>query len=170
MGGTPVAIPGVFVGHSTGLASAGVANAGSLVTGAAGADVTAKLVVDAWGGFRVWDYSDPANPVLAATFHTVCSATVIDPSCDPAGTYSAHNVIVESTGNKIKAYIAWYSDGVLVLDITDPYNPVETARYQAGGENYWGIYKTPRQPWIYASDRNGGLRILKEYGSGSKKK
>jgi hypothetical protein len=33
----------------------------------------------------------------------------------------------------------------------------------------WGIYKVPNQPWVYASDRNGGLYVLKEYGAGSAK-
>src|SRR5918996_3519956 len=28
-----------------------------------------------WSGIRVWDYSDPQNPVLASTFNTVCSAS-----------------------------------------------------------------------------------------------
>jgi hypothetical protein len=102
-----------------------------------------------WGGLRVWDYSDPANPVLASTFNTVCSADPVDPSCDPAGTYSSHNVIVETTGNK---------------------NPIETARYTAPGENFWGIYKEPNSPWIFGSDRNNGLVIFKEKGAGSAKK
>jgi hypothetical protein len=167
MGGDSRAIPGVFVGHSTGLAIAGVATAGDLVIGAGGEDVTASTVPNGWSGFRIWDYSDPANPVLAATFNTVCSATVIDPSCDPAGTYSSHNVIVETTGNKVKAYISWYNDGMMILDISDPYNPVETARYTEPDEDYWGVYKETNSPWIYGSDRNGGLVIFKEYGSGS---
>ena len=114
------------------------------------------------------------------TFNTVCSADPVDPTCDPAGTYSSHNVIVETTGNKVKAYISWYWDGILVLDITDPYNPVETARFfdntpefvDANGGNphdIWGIYKEKNSPWIYAADRNSGLYVLKEYGSGSAK-
>ncbi len=178
MGGVPVNLPGVFVGHSTGLAIAGVATAADLVIGAGGESVSASVVPDGWSGMRIWDYSDPANPVLAATFNTVCSANPIDPSCDPAGTYSSHNVIVETTGNKVKAYISWYSDGLLIVDITDPYNPVETARFfdnspefiaSNGGNplDYWGVYKVPGDPWIYASDRNGGLDIFKEQGSGS---
>lgn len=176
MGGDPRNIPGVFVGHSTGLAIAGVATAGGLVIGAAGADVTAAAIPNGWSGLRIWDYSDPANPVLASTFNTVCSADPVDPSCDPRGTYSSHNVIVE--GNK--AYISWYSDGVLILDISDPYNPVETARYHREGPDFeaenggiqdvWGIYKEMNSPWIYGSDRNGGLYVLKEFGSGSAKK
>ena len=76
-------------------------------------------------------------------------------------------MIVETTDDgRVKAYIAWYSDGMLILDITDPYNPVEVARYTEPGENYWGVYKVPGEPWIYGSDRNGGLTIFKEYGSG----
>jgi hypothetical protein len=127
-----------------------------------------------WSGLRIWDYSDPANPVLASTFDTTCSAsTAPGGDCDLAGTYSVHNVYVETLGNQVKAYISWYSDGILIVDITDPYNPVETARFldssSNGGEpnDFWGIYKETNSPWIYGSDRNGGLYILKEQGSGS---
>ena len=134
-----------------------------------------------WGGIRIWDYSDPANPVLASTFNTECSASLApSENCDARGTFSSHNVYVESKGNKVTAYISWYSDGVVALDVSDPYHPVETARYHRAGtdfeqdnggiQNIWGIYKQPNSPWIYASDRNGGLYILKEYGAGSAKK
>jgi hypothetical protein len=132
-----------------------------------------------WGGVRIWDYSDPTNPVLASHFNTVCSAASSPVAgCDPAGTYSVHNVVVESKGSKTFAYISWYWDGMLVLDVTDPYNPVEVARYfdntaeflaNNGGNphDFWGVHKVPDSPWIYASDRNGGLYVFKEYGQGS---
>ena len=132
-----------------------------------------------WGGVRVWDYSDPQNPVLASTFDTVCSAAPEPiPACDPFGTYSVHNMIVETTGNKVKAYVSWYYDGMLVLDVTDPYKPVEVARYfdnspeflaSNGGEphDFWGVDKEPNSPWVYGSDRNGGLYVFKEQGAGS---
>ena len=134
-----------------------------------------------WSGIRVWDYSDPENPVLASTFNTTCSASPTPiPECDPLGTYSVHNVIVETTGKKVKAYLSWYWDGMLVLDVTDPYNPKETARYfdnspefleSNGGlpHDFWGVDKEPRRPWIYGSDRNGGLYVFKEQGAGSAK-
>jgi len=152
---------------------------------AAGADavvISNNLRTDTpWSGIRVWDYSDPENPVLASTFNTVCSASPTPiPECDPMGTYSVHNVIVETTGNKVKAYLSWYWDGMIVLDVTDPYNPKETARYfdnspefleSNGGQphDFWGVDKKPKQPWIYGSDRNGGLYIFREQGSGSGK-
>ncbi len=129
-----------------------------------------------WSGLRIWDYSDPANPVLASTFDTTCSAsTAPSEECNVAGTYSVHNVIVETTGNKVKAYVSWYWDGVLVLDVSDPSNPVEVARFLDNETNggfpndFWGIDKIPNDPFIYASDRNGGLYIFKEQGSGSGK-
>jgi hypothetical protein len=133
-----------------------------------------------WSGLRIWDYSDPVNPVLASIFDTECSAsTAPGGNCDPRGTYSSHNVVVQTSGNKVKAYVSWYSDGVVVVDVSDPYNPVETARYHRAGADFeaenggiqdiWGIYKVENSPWIYASDRNGGLIVLKEYGAGSAK-
>ncbi len=119
-----------------------------------------------WGFVRIWDYTDPENPVLASTFNTANSLNQNGPP-DPRGTYSVHNVIVEDD----KAYLSWYSDGVLVLDISDPYNPAEIARYHRGGPEFeeqnggiqdvWGIFKPQGQDIIYASDRNGGLYLLK---------
>lgn len=131
-----------------------------------------------WGGVRIWDYSDPENPVLASTFYTECSAasTPIE-GCDPAGTYSVHNVQVETRGNKTYAYISWYWDGMVVLDVTDPYNPVEVARFfdnseefiEANGGNphdFWGVYKIENEPWVFGSDRNGGLYVFNLTGKG----
>jgi hypothetical protein len=133
-----------------------------------------------WGGLRIWDYSDPTNPVLASTFDTVCSAATdpFEAGCDPFGTFSVHNVVVETTGKTVKAYVSWYSDGMVVLDVTDPYDPVEVARFfddtsgfiEANGgqpHDFWGVWKEPNQPWIYGSDRNGGLYVFLQQGSGS---
>ena len=141
--------------------------------GAAAVIIANNATSTPWSGMRIWDYSDPANPVLASTFDTACSAsTAPSESCDVFGTYSAHNVIVETLGNKVLAYISWYSDGVVVVDISDPSNPVEVARYvgetEEGDPNdFWGIYKVPNDPFVYASDRNGGLYTLKAKGAGS---
>lgn len=129
-----------------------------------------------WSGIRIWDFSDEANPMLLSTFDTICSmSTAPGGPCDPRGTYSVHNVQVE--GNY--AYASWYTDGMVVLDISDPVRPVEIGRFDKSGpafelenggiQDIWGVYKVPNLPWIYGSDRNGGLYVLKEYGIGSAK-
>ena len=54
-----------------------------------------------WSGLRIWDYSDPANPVLASTFDTNWSAsTTPSDECASNGTYSVHNVQVESRATR----------------------------------------------------------------------
>lgn len=166
MGGDFVDLPGLFVGHSTGLALAGVDSEAALEPGTPGESVRATVTPDGWSGLRIWDYSDPARPVLASTFNTLCSAHPNDKSCDPDGIYSSHNLIVEDG----KVYVSWYAEGVLVLDINDPYHPVELARYHEAGKAFevrnggpqdvWGIYKVPGEPLLYASDRNGGLYVF----------
>ncbi len=165
-------LPTVFVGYSTGLTLFGLTpdTADQLEIGMMGETASAEAVADGWSGFRIWDYSDPENPVLKSTYNTTCSADPTADTCDPRGTYSSHNVIVETRGNRVLAYISWYSAGVVVLDVTDPAHPVEYARYnpttpefeeQNGGiQDVWGIYKEKNRPFIYASDRNGGLYVL----------
>ena len=44
---------------------------------------------------------------------------------------------------------------------------VEIGRYTEPGTNFWGVDKEPNSPFFYGSDRNGGLYVFKEQGSGS---
>lgn len=142
--------------------------------GAAALVVANNQEASVWSGLRIWDYRDPTRPVLASTFNTTCSAAPRAEGCDPNGTYSVHNVVVESQGRRTYAYVSWYWDGMLVLDVTDPYAPVEVARYldrtgPNGGlaNDFWGVYKEPHRPFVYGSDRNGGLYVFKARGAGS---
>ena len=86
--------------------------------------------------------------------------------------------MVERQGNRTLAYLSWYSDGMVVVDVTDPYAPVEVARFfddtaafrDANGgapHDYWGVYKVPGSPFVYGSDRNGGLDVFKLVGKGT---
>lgn len=166
MGGGKANIPGVFIGHSAGLNLMNADSATNLTEGTWGETISVTVEPTGWSGLRIWDYSDPTTPVLASTFNTLCSAHPDDSSCDDNGIYSSHNVIVEDN----LAYVSWYREGVLVIDVSDPYNPVEVARFKGADPSFtqdnggiqavWGIYKVPGESWIYASDRNGGLYIL----------
>jgi hypothetical protein len=60
-------------------------------------------------------------------------------------------VIVETTGNQVKAYLSWYWGGMLVLDVTDPYNR-EPARYFDNSPEFL--------------ESNGGLYVLKRRAPG----
>jgi hypothetical protein len=117
-----------------------------------------------WGFVRIYDTSDPADPVLLSTFHTTNSLNLGGPP-DPRGTYSVHNAFVQGD----TAFFSWYSDGVVVLDISQPDAPREIGRFNdtssefearnGGIQNVWGVYVSG--DLIFASDRNGGLYVLK---------
>jgi hypothetical protein len=168
-----ITIPGLFISTADGdtIEASPTGNTATI-------DPAVFTELSPWGFVRIWDYGDPASPELASTFNTVNSFNEFGPP-DARGTFSVHNVIVEELGDAVKAYLSWYSEGVLILDVTDPTDPLETARFHREGPDFeaenggiqdvWGIYKIPNEPWIYASDRNGGLYVLKEFGSGSEK-
>ncbi len=64
------------------------------------------------GGLRVWDLSNLDAPVQAAEYIT-------------APTHSIHNVAVRGS----TAFCAWYVDGLLALDLSDPANPTLVGSY-----------------------------------------
>jgi len=159
-GAVPVPqIPGVFVGHSTGLKICGVANEGSLVVGMTCADTAASAVFNGWGYLRFFDISDPANPVQLSTFAT---ANTNNPAVATSGTWSVHNP--EVRGNTV--FASWYSDGVRVIDISQPSAPREIGFWTGLGApsgapavNIWSV--VPHGDLLLVSDRNFGLYILK---------
>lgn len=115
-----------------------------------------------WGFLRVFDTSDPANPVQVGSFGT---ENALGPRPD-FGDYSAHNIIVR--GNT--AYASWYSDGIRLIDISDPTAPRETGSFVFPDVSdpqgfwpskslIWGVYV--HNDLILASDINAGLYVLK---------
>ena len=121
-----------------------------------------------WGGMRVWDIRDPRNPAQIATYLTSDAA-----SGRPGGAfqYTLHNPIVRGT----TAYLAWYSDGVRVLDLSQPTAPREIGGYVPPpvGDPY-GYHPTAAMVWgvvsegdlVLLSDINAGLYILRTPYSG----
>lgn len=123
-----------------------------------------------WGYVRIYDVSDPANPVEVGAFRTPNSAS---PNRMRKGDYSAHNPLV--VGGKL--YASWYSDGVRVASLADPRNPSETAFLVPAPAKdplhvlgfvpeVWGVVVDDRG-CVYLSDMNSGLHVVKETSSTS---
>jgi hypothetical protein len=116
------------------------------------------------GGVRIFDISDPANPVQIATFEMPTTRQA-DP--DRPGDFTVHDPKVR--GNTL--YLSWYAEGVVVLDISDPRNPELEAQFlPPPAEDPFGLF-VPAQVnvWgvaldrnvVLASDMSSGLWIFK---------
>jgi hypothetical protein len=112
-----------------------------------------------WGFLRVFDSSDPANPVQIGAFATDGAQN------DPSAVRSMHNIFIRGS----RAYLSWYFEGIRVVDISQPSNPREIAAFIPDATRtspgfFWGIYV--HNDLLLASDRLGGLFILKLEASG----
>jgi hypothetical protein len=109
-----------------------------------------------WGRLRLVDVSDPGNTVQVGTFDTQHSL-----AGTPGGeyAYSIHNPLPDDRDPN-RAYLAWYADGVRLLDISNASQPVEM-----------GSWVPPRAPMVWnvaflddlllVGDVNSGLFVLK---------
>ena len=75
-----------------------------------------------YGYLRIWDYSNLAAPVQIGEYRTPNSGGRLPLG---SGDYTIHNPMLMGTD----VYISWYSDGVRVVDASDPTNPVEVAYF-----------------------------------------
>ena len=76
-----------------------------------------------WGGLRVLDTTDPAKPTQVTEYRTA-NAQVFPPP-DHRGIYSVHHAVTEGE----RAYAAWNSDGLRVLDLRSGGVPIEIASF-----------------------------------------
>lgn len=132
-----------------------------------GQQVNVRMMTDpdnTWGFLRIFDTSDLAAPRQLATLRTPKSRACF--SGDPLEEwYTVHNPFVVGD----TAYLAWYSDGVRVVDIARPTNPREIGAYvppdEAGPGNeilnplVWGIFV--KGDLIYLSDSHLGLHVVR---------
>jgi hypothetical protein len=109
-----------------------------------------------WGRLRLVDVQDPANPVQVGAFDTPNSA---------AGTpgeqyaYTIHNPITDDR-NTNRAYLAWYADGVRLVDISDASHPIElTSWIPPNGGMIWNV--AFMGDLLLAADINNGLFVLR---------
>jgi len=109
-----------------------------------------------WGRLRLVDVQDPANPVQVGSFDTPNSA---------AGTpgeqyaYTIHNPLTD-TRNPNRAYLAWYSDGVRLLDVSDAARPVELMNWIPPHDGMvWNV--SFLGDLLLVGDINNGLYVLR---------
>ena len=106
-----------------------------------------------WGFLRIFDTSDPSNPVEIGAFATDRALTASG-CC-----FSIHNVVVK--GNM--AFISWYTEGIRVIDFSKPDAPREIASFSVPFEEgftlFWGV--DVERNLIFGSDIFTGLYILK---------
>lgn len=106
------------------------------------------------GDVRLFDISNPANPVQLATI-TAQSLGL--------NAFSAHNPYI--VGNLL--IVSWYQTGLVVIDITNPRQPRLTGVYDTytgtvtdGFAGCWGAYPFLGLDKILVSDLDGGLLIV----------
>jgi hypothetical protein len=125
-----------------------------------------------WTFQRVFDTSSLAKPELVSTFATESAVAGKDGRVATDGIYSVHNAVFDGD----LEYAAWYSDGVRVVDLSDPRRPTEVASFvpppssprqtaatAKGGRRdmplVWGV--TRWKDLVLASDMNSGLWIIR---------
>lgn len=108
------------------------------------------------GHLMIWDASDPAAVFPVAEYQT------------GPGNNSIHNVQIY--GNL--AYLSYYEQGLRVIDISDPENPIEAGWYKDSAwdntscsfgiyRGIWGVYAQQPSRNIYISEMcGGGLYVL----------
>jgi hypothetical protein len=116
---------------------------------------------------RVYDITDEKRPIPAATFQVPR-----DPSGKTGGRFGAHQPH-ESVGPDNLVYAAWFSGGLRVIDLSDPYRPREAGHYiprPVSGERYAQSNDlfVDERGFIYLIDRNRGFDILRFKGAAAK--
>jgi hypothetical protein len=122
-----------------------------------------------FGYLRVYDYSKLGSPKQIGQYKTPNSSGSTDVA---AGDYTIHNNFLVGT----TLYTSWYSDGVRVIDVSNPRAPQEVAYFVPPANtnpvkpSQRGVLTNTTQVWgvvvgenglVYASDMNSGLWILK---------
>jgi hypothetical protein len=114
-----------------------------------------------FGYLRVYDYANLAAPVQIGEYRTPNS---IGADAQAAGDYAIHNALVVGTD----VYIAWYSDGIRVVDAANPRALQEVAYFVPPSANnrvkpsQRGVLSNAPQVWGVAYDDATGLVYASE--------
>ena len=141
-----------------------------------------------YGWAQILDVNDEQNPIPISTFRLEvnnpvnCSRTLADhvgnPTTGPVSIlqgnfYSSHYLGVDNTDEARLAAFTWYSSGLRVVDISDPYNPKEvgyfiTPAIDVGGPRVFAdrAYSFVRfyEGNIWFNSVNGGFWVVRFTG------
>jgi hypothetical protein len=102
------------------------------------------------------DVQDPTQPVQVGVFDSPNSAAGTG---GPQYAYSLHNPLADDRDPN-RAFLAWYADGVRLIDVSDASQPIEI-----------GSWVPPSQPMVWnvaflddlllVADVNTGLYVLR---------
>jgi len=151
----------------------------SAIRGAAGpVTVTLDPSEPSWGFIRVFsessssDVNGDGTPEFAQVGSFDDLAHTSGELFTPPGSWSVHNTEV----NGDHAYSAWYSHGIVALDLTNPATPTMVGQFVPptsdrfagslghGPAEVWGVAIDPETGIVYASDMRTGLWIVEPTG------
>lgn len=110
-----------------------------------------------WGFLRIFETSDPSNPTEIGAFATGNALTGSEGF--PGDVFSAHNLLVQDD----LAFLSWYTDGIRVVDFSEPSAPQEIASFVVRGvpSRFWGVFvDSEDSELVFGSDIFNGLYIL----------
>lgn len=140
------------------------------VRAAGAATITVTAQEPSWGYLRVFREDATAEWQQVGSFTGAPHAYGEFPT--PPGSWSIHN----TETLRARAYSAWYSNGIVALDLTNPLAPTmvgqfvpDTSRRNAnslgtGPAEVWGVAIDPATGIVYASDMRTGLWIVRPTG------
>jgi hypothetical protein len=136
-----------------------------------GADtMTITAETPSWGYIRVFREDASAEWQQVGRFTDAPHAFGEHPT--PTGSWSVHNT--EVRGNR--AYSAWYSNGIVAIDLSNPLNPTRVGQFVPNTSNrhanalgvgpaeMWGVAIDPATGIVYGSDMRTGLWIVRPTG------
>ena len=102
------------------------------------------------GHIKIWDVQDVNNIQLVGEFTHQPNRIV-------------HNVYIRDNF----MYMSYYTDGLVICDITDPTNPIEVGHYDSNSDSSgsfngaWSVYPFSPSGNIYISDMQTGLSVVR---------
>ncbi|MBN8209006.1 hypothetical protein JI666_09640 [Bacillus sp. NTK071] len=116
---------------------------------------------EAYGYTRIFDIKDKTNPKLLSEFKTELTYDIPEEN-NITFAKTVHDPKVR--GNTL--YLSHYAGGVVAVDITNPSDPTEIARYTPEQSDIWGVFVD--RNYILASDIGSGLKVLQTNGNKQK--